>query len=79
MFFFKYRFLFIQVENQNLIKNLEYYYYYDMLITCKGMTFCKQLHCDAKNESSYFVITLKVINLKLRVELNYDDHLMWSY
>ncbi len=48
---FLYNFFFVQVENLNPITNLEYYYYYDMLITCKCMTFCEQLHCDAKNES----------------------------
>jgi hypothetical protein len=33
MLIFLYRFLFIQVETQNLITTLEYYYYYDILQT----------------------------------------------
>jgi hypothetical protein len=52
-----YWFFSLQVDNLILIKNLENYYFYAMLIACKFAPLCKKLDCDAKSEPPYLATT----------------------
>jgi hypothetical protein len=36
-----------------------YYWFYDMLITCKCMTLCKKMLCDTKSDWPYFITNLQ--------------------
>ncbi len=56
--FFLKRCLFLQVENLNLVKKLENYCFYAMLITCKCTSLCKKINCDTKSEPPYLTTTL---------------------
>jgi hypothetical protein len=47
--FFNRCFLF-QLDNLNLAKKLENYYFYAMLIACKCTQLLKKLDCDTKSE-----------------------------
>ncbi len=50
-------FLLLQVENLNLVTNLESYYFYALLITCKSTPLCKKLDYDVKNEPPHLATT----------------------
>ncbi len=52
----------LRVENLNLATNLENYYLYAILITCKCMPLCKKLDYDTKNEPPYFATSPHVIS-----------------
>jgi len=66
-----YRCLFLQVDNLNITTNLENYFFYAMLITCKCTPLCKKLDCDVKNEPFYLATTQR-INLHYR----FDDFVL---
>ncbi len=76
--FFFYRCLILQIENLNLATNLNFFYFYVMLITCKCMSLCKKLDCDAKSEPPYLatihlhgptIEVQKVENLKVATQV----------
>jgi len=50
----------LQVENLYLATNLENYYFYVMLITCKCTPFYKKSDCDVKSEPPYLATTLSI-------------------
>jgi len=51
--------IFLQVNNLYLATNLENYYFYAMLVSCKCMPLCKNMDYDIKNEPPYIATTLQ--------------------
>jgi hypothetical protein len=48
----------LQVNNQYLATNLENYYFYSMLVSCKCTPLCKKLDYNVKSEPPYLATTL---------------------